>query len=191
MCRRSYIVLVLLLVGTQFGFAQWSERDSLNLQQMLSGGKEIRLNPDAVKSIRLESPVDEMPDLFAPLMDTTNPIVDFSEDLPTFFIRKEPQPSKKIFLSLKPFSVFAKYSDVYGIDENNVAPMAVKCYMRPYLANEMKIGAPLPKAGGHSGQLMGGASISFSMEDILQTLFSKKGRARLHNAKHANAWKTY
>lgn len=36
-----------------------------------------------------------------------------------------------------------------------------------------------------------GFSITFSMEDILQSIFSKSYRAKKYNAKHAKAWKYY
>lgn len=42
-----------------------------------------------------------------------------------------------------------------------------------------------------SGPGTAGGSFSFSAEDVLLFIFSKSYRDKLHNAKHANAWKYY
>lgn len=189
---RAGILFFLLLTGMSSLYAQWSEQDSLNLQRILSGEGEIQLNPEAIRDIRLESPSINLPDLFEPLMQQDESILRFNEELPTFFTDSVSQ--KKMYMTLKPYTAFTKYNEdpVYGDKKGEyIWPMATKAYIRPYEANEYRVRPPLPSAGGSFHTTLGGASVSFSMEDLLQSIFSKKGRARLRNAKHANAWKTY
>lgn len=188
MKRRFYLVCFLLLLGTIAVYAQWTAQDSIKLQKFLSGEKELKLNREETKHIQLETP--SLNNLFnqSPLMDTEKPSLKFNTYLPTYFsdstIRK-----KKIYLTLHPYSIFTRYDE----DPSGCTyPMAVKFDLRN---GTVKGGRQAIRTNGITSKLLApvgpGISYSFSMEDVLQQIFSKKGRARLHNAKHANAWKTY
>lgn len=172
-------------------YAQWSAQDSLKLQKFLSGEEELKLNHKEIGNIHLESP--SFPKQFkeSPLIDTKKKILDFDTTLPDFFIACDSvNRTEKIYLSLRPYGIFNRANTAA-----HLFPMAVKTNIRngreksnystsPFI--------PLPGIAGRVSAPIGpGVSYSFSAEDLLQRIFSKKGRARLHNAEHANAWKTY
>lgn len=189
MNRRISISLYLFTLGIISVNAQWTERDSLNLERILSGDQEIQLNPEAIDDIRLETPSFKMPELSQPLVPEQESIFNFDETLPTFFTDSI-QEKRVLYLTLKPYTIFTKYNEdpVYGPNKNGyIWPMATKMYD----SGQGTYRAGPASAGGSFNNVSAGFSYSFSMEDVLQRIFSKKGRARLRNAKNANAWKTY
>lgn len=195
MNKRFNILFFFTVVNIVTIYAQWSEKDSLNLEKILSGDREIKLNPEAIEKILLESPISKTPELLKPLLSTDKPVLEFSEELPTFFT--DSLESKKfLFLTLKPYSIYTRWNEdpIYGGKvQPYVWPMATKEYSRSQTPQRSNYANSFPFAGKGGGRPApsAGAVVSFSMEDVLQNLFSKKGRARLRNAKHANAWKNY
>lgn len=191
MSKRFYLVFFLLFIGTVATYAQWTAQDSIKLQKFLSGESELQLNKEETKHIRLETSPISNPFNQSPLMDTEKPSLQFNTDLPSYFsdsiFRK-----KKIYLTLRPYSAFTRYDEDPVYAQKYTYPMAVKFDLRNGPIKEHKRPVQII---GITSKLMApvgpGISYSFSMEDVLQRIFSKKGRARLHNAEHANAWKTY
>ena len=77
--------------------AQWTAKDSLNLDRILQGKEEIKLNPDALKHLDFNP-------LGAPRVSEDKPWMRFDETLPQ--VRKK----KKIILTLHPYTARTKYN---------------------------------------------------------------------------------
>lgn len=78
--------------------AQWTAKDSLNLQRLLGGKGEIKLNMNAVKQIDLSTP------LGAPRASKDKPGLRVDETLPLV------DHKKKIVLTLQPYNSRTKYN---------------------------------------------------------------------------------
>ncbi|WP_221659581.1 DUF4858 domain-containing protein [Bacteroides salyersiae] len=59
MSKRFIILLLVLSVAGEL-YAQWTKKDSLNLQRIINGNGELKLNPEAVKRIDFGSASDSM-----------------------------------------------------------------------------------------------------------------------------------
>lgn len=181
----SFLLCTLWIVNVH---AQWTRQDSLRLQKFLSGDGEIHLNKEVIKSINFSLPSNQTPLHLRPMMSTESPSLKFCEDLPTLF---SDSISKKLQrLTLSPYTIFTKYGEdpIYGKNKNGqyIWPSAVKLALR-----RAGQGQPLPGSPNQGSRASAGLVHRFSAEDILQSIFSKKGRTRLKNAKDANAWKNY
>ncbi len=190
--KRLYFTGLFVCLSCSFCQAQWTRQDSIRLKQILSEDKEIKLNTEAVKSIRLNVPSLSDSPHQALLPDNRKNILDFDLSLPRFYTMADSLSfrSKRIYLSLRPYGI-------QGFARPTSAPLPFvvrrevrKRSLRPPIHNEAILSQP-GVAGRVNGPIGCGISVSFSAEDVLQFLFSKKGRARMHNAEHAKAWKTY
>lgn len=189
MKKRFGLLFLSGLLGILSVQAQWTKQDSVQLQRFLSGEDELQLNDNAVKSIRFGMPKEEMPH-FEPVMSLDKPGLRFKEDLPDIF--SDSLARYKQYLKLRPYSIFTRYDEdpIHAPDNCFSRSWADKIY--PFLNNPYDPRMQRVSTGRHSDDPAGfGIGYTFSMEDVLQYLFSKKGRARMRNAKNANAWKTY
>lgn len=188
MNRRLGFSFFLFSTLTISAYGQWTAQDSLNLKKFLSGDSEIKLNPNAINNILLESPTINL----KPMMQSEKPSLKFRTDLPSYFTDSIFR-NKRIYLTLRPYSAFTRYNEnPAGRDGNYIQPMATKVRFRQ--GTQPSNYTTSPSISGMGGPFRGGAAGVvgvFSMEDLLQSIFSKKGRARMHNAKNANAWKKY
>ena len=96
----------ILFLGLLFGVAfplyalEWTPQDSLHLRRFLSGEGEVRLNPDVLKEIGIDSP------LGSPKEDMNKSWLEFDSSLPVM-----PQmPEKKVVLTLRPYTANTKYN---------------------------------------------------------------------------------
>lgn len=79
---------------------EWTPQDSLHLRRFLSGEGEVRLNPDVLKEIGIDSP------LGSPKEDMNKSWLKFDSSLPVM-----PQmPEKKVVLTLRPYTANTKYN---------------------------------------------------------------------------------
>lgn len=79
---------------------EWTPQDSLHLRRFLSGEGEVRLNPDVLKEIGIDSP------LGSPKEDMNKSWLEFDSSLPVM-----PQkPEKKVVLTLRPYTANTKYN---------------------------------------------------------------------------------
>lgn len=78
--------------------AQWTAKDSLNLQRILGGKEELKLNMEAVKQIDFSTP------LGAPRASKSKPGLRVDETLPLV------NQKKKIVLTLQPYNSRTKYN---------------------------------------------------------------------------------
>lgn len=188
--RKRFCFLILSgLLGILQIHAQWTKQDSIKLQHFLSGDDELKLNDNAVNSIRFGLPKEQMPS-FQPQMSLDNPALHFKEELPDIFT--DSLAKYKEYLTLRPYNIFTQYGEdpIHAPANCFSRSWAGKVY--PFTSDPFDPRSQRVSAGKHSDSPAGfGIGYSFSMEDVLQYLFSKKGRARMRNAKNANAWKTY
>lgn len=99
---KTYQLLIGLLcaVTSPLCAQNWTPQDSLNLQRLLNGNGEVKLNPDVLKELGMESP------LGTPKRSTHKSWLDFDESLPVM-----PQiPQKKIRLTLRPYTANTKFN---------------------------------------------------------------------------------
>ncbi len=166
MNKRNLLFLFLCLARINNLAAQWSENDSIWLQQVLSGKEELKLNPEFMKAIEEGTLISTdiiQPDKQMKQAPAEMPVAkDFSEYIRSSVKEKPVDP-----YSIPP-SVFWRY----GLD----IPLP-KIY-RGFLVYEEAAGnAPKP-----SGK---------SFDDGLKYLFSPKERMKMRNRKSAQAWKNY
>ena len=99
----KYFILflgLLFVVAFPIYDQEWTTQDSLHLRRFLSGEGEVRLNPDVLKEIGIDSP------LGSPKEDMNKSWLEFDSSLPVM-----PQmPEKKVVLTLRPYTANTKYN---------------------------------------------------------------------------------
>lgn len=99
----KYFILflgLLFVVAFPLYAQEWTPQDSLHLRRFLSGEGEVRLNPDVLKEIGIDSP------LGYPKEDMNKSWLEFDSSLPVM-----PQmPEKKVVLTLRPYTANTKYN---------------------------------------------------------------------------------
>lgn len=97
---KRFLVTIVLCLTTLLAYSQvWSTQDSLKLQQLLNGSEEIKLNPDAVKSIDFGSAVKG-----TPRMSEEKKWMLPDESLPVAL------PKPKVVLSLMPYKASTRFN---------------------------------------------------------------------------------
>lgn len=95
---RNCLLVIVFCLPAVVAHAQWTVKDSLNLQRMLGGKEEIKLNLDAVKKIDFSKPMG------APSASKDKPGLRVDETLPNVLNKK------KIVLTLHPYNAHTKYN---------------------------------------------------------------------------------
>lgn len=99
----KYFILflgLLFVVAFPLYAQEWTPQDSLHLRRFLSGEGEVRLNPDVLKEIGIDS------SLGSPKEDMNKSWLEFDSSLPVM-----PQmPEKKVVLTLRPYTANTKYN---------------------------------------------------------------------------------
>ncbi len=105
-----------------------------------------------------------------------------AESLPQTYVDGD----ERARLTLHPYTCFTRY------DEDPIKWQSMASLMRPPKLSARNLYVPFT-IGSFGTATSGGAgfSIVFSMEDILQSIFSKTYRYKKRNAKNATAWKYY
>lgn len=187
--KRIGIIILLYTLGIVAVHAQWSKKDSVRLQQFLSGDEEIRLNENAVKSIHFGIPKEQLP-TFSPMMSVDKPVLQFKEDLPDIFT--DTLAKYRQIPTLRPYNIFTRYDEdpIHAPDNCFSRSWASKIY--PYNNNAFDARMQRVSAGRHSDYNRGaGVTFSTDFNHALSYLFSKRYRTQIRNARNANAWKTY
>lgn len=108
MSKQVLIVMLICLSGTEYVQAQWTKKDSLWLQNVLSGKEKLQLNPETMKAIEsgslinLESPASQMRLAPASKLPITQ---DFSE-----YINPEDTIRQKVAWKDLPVALFKYYN---------------------------------------------------------------------------------
>lgn len=99
----KYFILflgLLFVVAFPLYAQEWTPQDSLHLRRFLSGEGEVRLNPDVLKEIGIDSP------LGSPKEDMNKSWLEFDSSLPVML----QMPEKKVVLTLRPYTANTKYN---------------------------------------------------------------------------------
>ena len=121
---------------------------------------------------------------FRPMTSESSPKSLFlgAESLPQTYVDGDEAPR----LTLRPYTCFTRY------DEDPIRWQTMASLMNPPRVTGRDIYVPFTIHGfGRATSGGAGTSFTFSMEDVLLSIFSKTYRYRKHNAKHATAWKNY
>ncbi len=192
---------MMICVNAHFGYAQWTERDSLWLKGVLAGSDTIRLNPETMRAIRegsLIRPDDARPELLqAP---AALPIIkDFTGvGIPDSF-RREVDPATV------PAAVYShqQLSESDSVPDINREAYTTKESFAPKDWKRIGKSPVSVKGGGQNlfssdvkdGQRRGsvGASVrvDFSFEDWLRYLFWPSEREKKKNRKRAENLQYY
>lgn len=172
MNRQLLLWIIIGLNSTGLVQAQWTEKDSIWLRNVLSGKEKLQLNSETMRAI--ESGTLLTPDPPATHMRMAPSSIplskDFSEYIQPDGLRTEDTVSRRrVALKYLPPAVFMRY----GLDQ----PMR-----RSYFTPSIKASA-LP--ADIKENAVSPSGISF--DDMLRSLFSPAARARRQNAKR---WQT-
>lgn len=173
MNKRIIILLLVCLNSAEYLYAQWTEKDSVWLQKILSGKEKLELNPEALKAIEsgnlinIDKPASNM--LMAP---TNSPAQSIQKDFSEYIRPKDTDynPNRKVALKDLPPAVLMRY----GLDK----PLPrVKMLGSFYVSPSIRAEAQKPSG--------------MSFDDMLQQLFKPSARARKQNAKRWRTQKYY
>lgn len=160
---RPLLIGFFVCINIHIGYAQWTQQDSIWLQDVLAGKDTIKLNPEFQKAIQDGSFLNQgepsgKPRLAAP---SSIPITkDFSD-----YIQQEDTSHRKVALKDLPPSVFWWH----------VFPPSKLIPVHQSIINELRRNPP-PRAGGFfdTGQLT-----------------SRKAYVHRRNVKRSSTWKNY
>lgn len=163
--------MLICLNGTDYVYGQWTEKDSVWLQNVISGKEKIELNHEALKAIEsgtlinTDKPASNM--IMAPATSSAASLVkDFSE-----YVRPEEteknNPDRKVALKDLPPAVFSLYGP------NKPLPR-VKMLGSFQVSPDIRANAVKP------------SGISF--DELLQQVFMPSAR---HKKRNAQRWRTH
>lgn len=164
MRKHLLIWMLICLYGTEYVHAQWTKKDSVWLQDVLSGKEKLQLNTETMKAIEsgnlinMDKPASEMK--MAPPVAPLPILKDFSE-----YVQSDDSTRRKVALRDLPYSVFR----LYGPDFKKVLPVYQS------IVDELKADPPR-RSGGF-----------FDIGDLT----SRKARAHRRNVKRDGTWKEY
>jgi hypothetical protein len=204
MDKRLIILLFICVHQTEALYAQWTEKDSVWLKDVLSGKEQLQLNPETREAIRSGN-----------LINTGKPSVELLAAPPILPLSKDfdIQPAdtaseETINYGKMPPAVLALYKKELMLRSDTAERLKKGAFaMPPDLRDKNRIHpgkSPVSiavqaanvyndqiKDGQKRGGVASGIRITFSLNDILKGIFSKTERARRRNKKKANAWKHY
>lgn len=172
MNRSMYIVFALILyfhcLSTENANAQWTEKDSIWLQDILNGKRQLKLNPEIQKQIE------------------SGTFINFDDKKPIHL-----KPSVETMIS-KDFSEIIQLTEIIDDTTTRTTISKVRLYNSPvYLKYN---GLPSFYISPRERQRLRNslpAAATFNAENMLRYLFWKEHRAKLRNKKKAKAWKHY
>lgn len=172
MRKHLLIWMLICLYGTEYVHAQWTKKDSVWLQDVLSGKEKLQLNTETMKAIEsgnlinMDKPASEMK--MAPPVAPLPILKDFSE-----YVQSDDSTRRKIALKDLPYSVFR----LYGPDFKKI-PSVYQSVINGIKAS------PLPRGGS---SLNVGISLAFDIGDMT----SRKTHVHRRNVKRDGTWKEY
>lgn len=200
--RGLYIFILLSLFTWGSVSAQWLEKDSLWVEDVISNGGEYRLNPETMEAIRNGTLLNSEMFKSAPVMAPGR--LPISKEFPEVGVQDSLfhglnilhlPPSVVLLYQNEPDSILIINSAVLKEKDN----ILVTGFFRiPHTSVE--ITAPnadllLPDIelinGEWQGNLRARTFSVFSAEDGLEEIFEPTERQKAKNRRDANAWKTY
>lgn len=165
----KYIVIGLLVcLNAEYAHAQWTEKDSIWLANLLSGKDTIRLNPEFQKAIRSGTLINNDKPGQQMKMAAPSTTITFGKDFSEYVHKEDTSVRRKVALKDLPPAVFWKYGPQYTKE------LKVITQTREQLLRE---GLPRTQNNDFDG--------------ILQTIFKPSYRQKKQNAKRSETWKNY
>lgn len=164
MAKQILLWMMICLNSAQYAHAQWTKKDSVWLQNVLSGKEKLQLNPEALKAIQSGSLLNTEPasDMKMAPVNTLPILKDFSE-----YINPGDTTRKKIALMDLPVAVFKLYGP----------PASKKLPVYQSILDELKRNPP-----------SGPVALAFF---DLGKMTSRKEYVHKRNAKRDATWKEY
>lgn len=194
MTYRITLSIIFCTISIVSAHAQLTKQDSIRLKNLLEGDGEININKEIIKNIHFDFNPSKEIMKSKPMMSDDKTWMKYNEDLPKNYLDTTKWVKPK-YVRLAPFTIYTKYDEdpVYDpivTDRKDTMTVRMKFKIDRILGikNGYRV---VPQGMDQSITPSNNPIVSFSAEDILAHIFSKKARIRNHNAKHANAWKTY
>lgn len=195
MTRRASISILCYAISVLTAQAQWSKQDSIRLQELLNGNKELDINTEAVKSIRFDFNASKEQIKADPLMSNDKPWMKFLKDLPKNFDDTTRWVRPK-FVRLTPYTPYTIWHEdpvndpIFLSSQKDTLKMSWKLNVKliPGLRNGY---VPLPAGMDQSLTPSNNPLIGLDADKLLYENFTKRGRAIRRNRKRAKAWKIY
>lgn len=198
MKKRWIVCLIICINNTGLIYAQWTETDSLRVQNMIEGRDSIRLNAETMRAIQEGTFLNRENPFAQPL--EAPPVLPITRD----FWDIAPEDSLAIEIdSLSP-AVLAMLIRMKEKDSLNISD-AFRLRLKFHEKEKFRIGeSPFAvsagaqsllddtvKDGQRRGSVGGSVSFSFSLDDILTYLFRPGEREKRKNKKRAKNLKYY
>ena len=168
------IFLLIVSILPMMAHAQWTEQDSLRLQEFLSGKEEIRLNPEFQKAI-------ESGTFLRPDQPGTHMLSSPSE-----------LPITKDFSEYVQLDTLRRLTNYDSITPVLFMLLNFKSPSRSLAIQKQAHTIRLPKKDGQRrGGVLATIRVYFDAEDLLETIFWKSARDKKRNRKRENTWKYY
>jgi hypothetical protein len=163
---------------------EWTKQDSAWLQRVLSGEEKLQLNEKTRRAIEAGTLISTDP---AGRQMRQSPL-----EIPIYksFEGITAPDARRVSPHELPSSVYR----LYGLEVKDSIPDATRStrFYGKTIAELKTLDAQTPrKATVNDNSIRPGASVGFSSEDLLRTIFWPSHRAKKRNAKNANAYKTY
>lgn len=169
MNKRLIILLLICLNSTEYLYAQWTEKDSIRLKNILSGKEKLELNPEAVKAIESGTLINTDKPANNMIMSPTNsPAQSIQKDFTEYVRPEDPYYNPKRKIALK-----------------DLPPAVLRCYGMDKPLPKVRVFGSFQVSPGIRASAQKPSGISF--DDMLQQLFMPSARAKRQNAKR---WRT-
>lgn len=192
MNKRSSISFFMFTLSVASIYAQWTEKDSLNLMQMLSGEKEIKLNQEVIRKIILRTPVVKDEQKLELEISAEKPELKFIEYLPAEYNVDNKNEIKQIYMTLKPYNIFTKYNEdpIYGNKKISfIPPEVIQLRNTPLTEIEKTYHTSFPGLKDASQQVpTSGVVFMISISRIIEGILELTKKT---NPKKMEAWETY
>ncbi|MDH6304376.1 hypothetical protein M2459_001109 [Parabacteroides sp. PF5-5] len=203
MDKRLIFFVFICIQQTGYLHAQWTKEDSAWLDDVVSGKKAIKINPEFLKAIENGTLINTDKPMMEPL--AAPPILPISKDFdiqPT-----DTTEGKSIDYSKMPPAVFALYKNELNLGPDTGKILKDGAFAMPDLRDKNRLQVPNTpvsvaaqatniyneevKDGQKRGGFVFSTRLTFSLNDILMGIFNKTERNKRRNRKKANAWKQY
>jgi hypothetical protein len=190
--RKYYcLIFVVIMKSNTVIYAQdWTTQDSLWLQRVLNGTEKIQLNQETLKAIESGTLIREPDVVIQPQINPSEmPIIKSFEGvtgLKNQVLSTEMTTSEYYLYGMDHIAALMGGNQILT-PKKNISPFTDKTI------SELKWLDKLTprKATVDDMTAVRSGSVGLSFEDILRTIFWPSHRAKIQNAKNANAWKTY
>lgn len=178
--NKQRVILFLIFLQNIGGiYAQeWTKEDSVWLQNVLSGKEKLKLNIDVLKAIETENLIS--PDKL------NSPMLSVPTHLPiTKDIMGAAMPLDTCVKKTDPYSIPPSVFVLYGMEAVRKLNLNKKI-LTPSAAFRNDFGSPVNTSNGNASVV-----VSFSAEDLLESIFWKSARDKKRNRKRTAILKYY